>query len=169
MAEYGPIVRRRIAALVGEDDADDVCQATWLSVWRHLASFRGDAAVSSWLFRVATNHAFSHLRRSHRRRLLSATLTLPDTDDPIELTQFLDPSPSPERVCASRREYAAVRSAIARRLTSDQRTALIAFVRGDTDAVISTRLGIPRETVKSRVFRARARLRSHREKLQASA
>jgi RNA polymerase sigma-70 factor (ECF subfamily) len=49
------------------DDAADVTQEVYLKVWRQLRSFRGEAAFGTWLWRVASNQAISHLR--HRGRL----------------------------------------------------------------------------------------------------
>lgn len=48
------------------DDAADVTQEVYLKVWRQLRSFRGDAAFGTWLWRIASNEAISHLRRRGR-------------------------------------------------------------------------------------------------------
>ena len=45
------------------DDADDVLQNTFLNVWRALPKFRQDANIYTWLYRIATNEALSHLRK----------------------------------------------------------------------------------------------------------
>src|SRR5678815_133704 len=61
-AEYGDYVYNVIRRVVGLEDAEDISQQTWIKVWRGGATFRGEAKISSWLFRVAQNTAFSHLR-----------------------------------------------------------------------------------------------------------
>mgnify|MGYP006266340867 CR=1 FL=1 len=48
-------------------DADDVLQNTLLKAWRNLDSFRGDSALRTWLYRIATNEALTHLRQQQRR------------------------------------------------------------------------------------------------------
>lgn len=52
---------RRI--LVNHDDADDAAQNTFIRVWENLDSFRGDCALYSWIYRIATNEALSILRK----------------------------------------------------------------------------------------------------------
>src|SRR5262249_31195775 len=59
--------RRRIYNLVcrlaGVGDADDLSQEVFLAAYRSLASFRGDASFSTWLYRVAVHTCAHHLRR----------------------------------------------------------------------------------------------------------
>jgi RNA polymerase sigma-70 factor (ECF subfamily) len=49
-----------------EHSARDVCQEIWLSVWKNLASFRGDAKFSTWVHPIATRRAIDHLRGRKR-------------------------------------------------------------------------------------------------------
>jgi len=49
------------------DDADDVLQNTFLKAWKSLDRFRGDAALRTWLYRIATNEALTYLSRKKRR------------------------------------------------------------------------------------------------------
>ncbi|RKT53502.1 RNA polymerase sigma factor [Saccharothrix australiensis] len=70
-AAFDELVRRhtgrmyRVALRVVGDpvEAEDVVQDAWISAWRALPRFRGDAAPSTWLYRVVTNAALLHLRR----------------------------------------------------------------------------------------------------------
>jgi RNA polymerase sigma-70 factor, ECF subfamily len=45
------------------DTAEDLAQDTFVQAWRKLGGFRGDSAFGSWLYRIATNIALSHLRK----------------------------------------------------------------------------------------------------------
>jgi RNA polymerase sigma-70 factor (ECF subfamily) len=56
---------RRIVAV--HEDADDVLQNTLLKAWRNLDSFRGEASIRTWLYRIATNEALTHLAQKKRR------------------------------------------------------------------------------------------------------
>jgi len=49
-------------------DAEDIVQDVFVQVHRKINSFRGDAAFSSWLYRIATNISMSALRQRQRRR-----------------------------------------------------------------------------------------------------
>lgn len=67
------ILRRREAAL-------DAVQDTFLTVFRKADQFRGDARFSTWLYRVAVNTCYDHLRRAKRR----PADPLPETHDPAD-------------------------------------------------------------------------------------
>src|SRR5918997_4404228 len=72
---FGEIVRRwerRIFALAygmlgREEEARDATQETFVSAYRNLRGFRGEAKVSSWLHRIAVNHCVSRQRRAYVR------------------------------------------------------------------------------------------------------
>ena len=53
-AHYEAVFRRVVAIVRNEHDARDVCQEIWVTVWRRLKDYRGDAKFSTWLYAVAT-------------------------------------------------------------------------------------------------------------------
>jgi RNA polymerase sigma-70 factor (ECF subfamily) len=123
------------------DDAADVTQETYIRVWRSLRGFRGDAAFGTWLFRIATNAALSHVRRAPRTEPLDAHAER-SVADPVE-----------ERIDAD-----AVEAALAR-LPDGQRAAVVLKdVYGLTCEEIGKQLGVTEGAVKVRLFRARQRL-----------
>ena len=73
-AAFGAIMRahyertfRLVYSIVRhEHDARDVCQEIWLTVWRELPRYRGDAKFSTWLHPIATRRALDHLRKRRR-------------------------------------------------------------------------------------------------------
>jgi len=85
------------------EDAEDVTQQTFISVMENLEQFRGEAAVSTWVLRIATNHALKLLRRKRVRATVPletpassdddySTVPHPDfvaqwRDDPADLAQ----------------------------------------------------------------------------------
>lgn len=52
------------------DDTDDILQDVFVKAWKALPSFRGDSAVSTWLWRIATNEALGFMRRQKLRAAL---------------------------------------------------------------------------------------------------
>ncbi len=48
------------------EDADDVLQNTFVKIWKGLHRYRGDSAIYTWMYRIATNEALSHLRKQQR-------------------------------------------------------------------------------------------------------
>lgn len=60
--------------------AQDLTQETFIRVWQQLPSFRGQAQVSTWLYRIAVNTCLNHLRQTKRR---SAEPLLPQYEDQL--------------------------------------------------------------------------------------
>lgn len=79
---HSPRVYRTLVRVLGSSTlAEDVTQETFIRAWRALGSFRGEARISTWLFRIAMNEANRHLAREARRELLpfdDAMLDVPD-------------------------------------------------------------------------------------------
>ena len=64
MKHYGrPLYWHIRRVVVGHDDAEDVLQDTCIKVLNSIHSYRGDGALATWLYRIATNEALQHLRR----------------------------------------------------------------------------------------------------------
>jgi len=59
---YGLMIR-----MVGRQDADDLTQQVFLTMFRKLHQFNGQSKLETWLYRLATNEALQHLRRTKRR------------------------------------------------------------------------------------------------------
>lgn len=75
---YSPALYVQIRRIVQwHDDTDDVLQNTFLKAWTHLDNFRGDAQLSTWLYRIAMNESITFLQK----RRQTDTLTEGDTAD----------------------------------------------------------------------------------------
>src|SRR5262245_56302616 len=57
--------------IVGATDAEEVAQEVFVRVFRGLAAFRGDSALSTWIYRLTVNASLSHLARRGRRQEVS--------------------------------------------------------------------------------------------------
>ncbi len=93
------IIRRIV---IDHAETDDLLQETFVKVWRHLGSFRQDAKLSTWLYRIATNEALSHLRKKRNR------FFIPLADVEGELRGKLDNSLAPDADDIQRRLQEAV-------------------------------------------------------------
>ena len=68
VSSYQQMLYQHIRRMVQDhDDADDVLQNTFLKAWKNLDRFRGDAALRTWLYRIATNEALTLLNQRKRR------------------------------------------------------------------------------------------------------
>ncbi|MFI5179273.1 MAG: sigma-70 family RNA polymerase sigma factor, partial [Vicinamibacterales bacterium] len=61
-AEFQPKIRRYVSRLIGANEAEDLTQDVFLKVSQALPAFRGEASVSTWVYRIATNSALDLLR-----------------------------------------------------------------------------------------------------------
>src|SRR5512146_1072758 len=61
-ASYRPRICRYLARLVGQNEAEDLTQEVFVRVSRALPDFRGEAKISTWIYRIATNVATDRLR-----------------------------------------------------------------------------------------------------------
>ncbi|TAE35442.1 MAG: RNA polymerase sigma factor [Sphingobacteriales bacterium] len=60
---------RRI--VINHDDADDVVQEVFIKIWKNLASFRQDAQLFTWLYRIATNESLTFIKKKQARNNIS--------------------------------------------------------------------------------------------------
>ena len=76
--------------VISHDDANDLLQNTFLKAWGSIEYFRGDAKLSTWLYRIAVNETLTFLAKERERR----NLTADDADDflllNIESEEFFD-------------------------------------------------------------------------------
>lgn len=72
IARYSEPLYRQIRRMVQDhDDANDLLQNTFLKAWSNIENFRGDARLSTWLYKIAVNETLSHLDRERKRRGIS--------------------------------------------------------------------------------------------------
>jgi RNA polymerase sigma-70 factor (ECF subfamily) len=154
--------------ILGESEAAaDATQDAFLSAYKHLDSYRG-GSFRGWLMRIVTNACYDELRRRKRRPSVSLEdlLTGPDgTETESEaVLASLDESPE-ER--AQRRELAGALERCLGDLPDDMRAAVVLCdVQGFDYAEIADATGVALGTVKSRLSRARARLRDCLQSVQ---
>jgi RNA polymerase sigma-70 factor (ECF subfamily) len=139
------------------DDAADVAQDTLLAMARSLGTFRGEASLATWLYSVARRAAI----RKHRQRARHLQRETPLDDLTSESgTEPRSPGPTPEEISTARERDATVNRALSALPRGDREVLLLRDVEGLTAPEAATVLGIGVRAVKSRVHRARLRLRT---------
>lgn len=140
-----------VRMLGNRTDAEDMLQDIFLTAHRKLPSYRGDARLGTWLFRLATNLCLDHLR-SKAARMSQATSSL-DDDGAAEPA-----SPSPGPVVGTVQQIDLER-AIAQLPPGCRAAFLLHDVEGFEHREVATMLGISEGTSKSQVHKARLKLR----------
>jgi RNA polymerase sigma factor (sigma-70 family) len=152
------MVFRTVLKIIGNvDDAEDVLQDTWMRAFIHIKSFDGRASFSTWMTRIAINSALSVLRKRRRQKEFSLDDSV-DPDNP-RLMQMRELSSNPEEHCIGTERQRLVRQAI-ERLPSKLRAAI--EIRESQDGSmdeLAMVAGVSVPTMKSRLMRARRRLR----------
>ena len=138
----------------GDREASSDCaQEAMIRVWRALEGYRGDCAFESWVYRIAANCCMDWLRKKKRDRSVSIEPMKDQGFDPA------DTSPGTEAQVIAKDERRRLREAIAL-LPEDQREALVLTQLERVSYEEAARmLDISEGTVKSRVNRAKARLK----------
>ncbi|EWC61661.1 RNA polymerase sigma factor RpoE [Actinokineospora spheciospongiae] len=137
-------------------EAEDVVQDAWIAAWRGRASFRGDAAVSTWLYRVVTNTAMAHLRR---RR---PTVAL----DEVPAGRLTDAQPSPEAWALLGERASAVHRAIATLEPSQRVPLVLRELEGLSYKEVAGVLQVSVSVLHKRLYRARVALLAKLEELR---
>ena len=135
------------------EDAYDVAQDAFLAAWRGLPSFRGESGFSTWLYRLVSNAAIDHLRRTKHQR---GNVSLDDEELNLDAP---DNSPTPQEAAEEKDLKEAVAAGL-RELSDDPRTVLVMReVQELSYEEIAESLQLDLGTVKSRISRARTHLR----------
>ncbi len=125
------------------EEARDAAQETFLSCFRNLEKFRGDAAFSTWLHRIAANVCFDSLRKRSK--------------GPVEAIRFHEPAPAPDHG-----DQAAISIDVQRALLAvspEFRAVLVMHEIQDVPVdEVASALDLPVGTVKSRLHRGRVAL-----------
>jgi len=142
------------------EDAADALQDGLISAFRRAETFRGDAAVTTWLHRIVVNAALDRLRRNKVRAAAPLPDDLDDHDDHAARRQVpaSDPESDPEAHALATDRRRRVLAAL-EQLPPDQKAALVLVDMEGYPVLEAGRiLDVPAGTVKSRCARGRARL-----------
>jgi len=127
-------------------DGEDLAQEVFVLIFRKLETFKGEAALGTWIYRLATNHCLDHLRR---RASSGRSEPFDEAVQPVKTTAPLSAEPLDlERAIA--------------RLSPGYRAAFVLHdVEGFGHHEIASMLGIAEGTSKSQVHKARLKLREY--------
>lgn len=147
---HTPRMYRVALRIVGnKTDAEDVVQEAWISAWRALPGYRGDAAPATWLYRVVSNAALGQLR--------GRRYTVPIDAVGAELLAA-DDSYCPERATVAGEQHAAVHRAVAELEPSQRVPLVLREFEGLSYEEVADVLDVSVSALRSRLHRARTAL-----------
>lgn len=141
--------------------AADLTQDTFVKAYEAFGRFRGEASVYTWLYRIAINEYRSYLRRLRREQEFISRFL----EEPVEwegeevMLQMPDPSPSALQLLEKEELVQRVHQAIHALPPRYRAFAVLRDLEGMSYEQIAQVTGLPLDTVKTRIARARAMLR----------
>lgn len=147
------IFRLALRITGNQEDASDALQEAFMKAYANLKTFHGDSRFYTWLARIAVNEALTKLRK----RLAHKQVSL--DDDNVVTQEIADFCDNPEQ-CYVKTEVREIVQEAIQTLTPALRTVLLLqYLEDFTSEQIAQRLGLSVPAVKSRLMRARLKLR----------
>lgn len=153
MRRYNQRLYRTARAILKDDaQAEDVMQFAYVQAYEHLAQFSGRASFGAWLTRIAANEALGRLRRSKR-------FEEPEGEGD-RMDRFASPAPDPEQAAATSEARRLLERLIDLLPGAHRTVFILRDVEGMSTAEVALALGISSASVRVRLHRARAMLRT---------
>jgi RNA polymerase sigma-70 factor (ECF subfamily) len=142
-------------------DASDVVQDIFLKVFRNIGGFKGEAALKTWIFKIAFSEILNRLRWWKRRhRFATVSLDEQPNGPNTGYSQTVAASnPTPEQALQSKEEEDAIQQALGRLSREHRSIVVLRDIEGFSYNEIADVLGVSIGTVKSRLARARTDLK----------
>ena len=168
-AAYDELVRTYSASIfhvayrmLGDSaESSDIVQEIFLKVFRNIGGFKGEAALKTWIFKIAFSEILNRLRwwkRRHRFATVSLDESSQDGKDGSGHTVRAS-SPTPEQALQSKEEEIAIQEALGRLSREHRSIIVLRDIEGFSYNEIADVLGVSIGTVKSRLARARGDLK----------
>ena len=156
----GRLFRAARAILKDDGLAEDAVQEAYLEAYRHMADFRGESQVGTWLVRIAVNQSLMRLRKHKRDRVVVPFDTRPSHDGEDGVMDLPDETTESPSATVLRHE---MRQTLERHIDKLPASFRAVFVLREVEEMsveeTAEALGIPPATVRTRLFRARGLLR----------
>ena len=155
VSKYQRKLARLLSRMIRDPaEVEDVTQEAFIKAYRALASFRGDSAFYTWLYRIGINTAKNYLVAQGRRAPTTTEIEAEEAEAYDDGEQLRD-NDTPERLLQTRQIGETVNAAM-EALPEELRTAIVLReIEGLSYDEIATVMDCPIGTVRSRIFRAR--------------
>jgi len=145
--QYSGMLYRHIHRMVGNrEDAQDILQDVLLLIFRKLHTFRGDASMTTWVFRISSTRAIDFIRQSRRRPTEALDEKLATKESPLAFTQ-------------RQAEIDALGHALDQLPAEQRQVVILKEIDGLTFREISEITQIPENTAKTRMYTSLRKLR----------
>ncbi len=154
------LFRAAWSILANRAEAEEVVQDGYLKAFANMAKFKGESALSTWLTRIVVNEALDRRRRAKHRTAMLEERGVAVMDDYREaLMQGSNERSSPEQAVMRRELARVMEKAIVSLPETFRPVFVLREIEGLSVAATAAALGLSEETVRTRHFRAKARLK----------
>lgn len=156
--KYGPRIYNVALNMVrDEQEAEDVTQEVFIKIYRGISQFRGEARLSTWIYRIAKNACYSHLKKEKKYR---------DMTEIEDFVHLASNGTNPEEAHIVRDEKLQVRRAVYE-LPEKHRLAIsLYYFHEKSYEEISKIMDVPMGTIKSYIHRAKQSLAKSLDKIR---
>jgi RNA polymerase sigma-70 factor (ECF subfamily) len=157
---YAPILMPIAVSLSPRrQDAEDLLQETFIGAYRGLKNFEGRSSLKTWLVQILTRQAAKSWHRTrHHRRTMSIDQQVEASGPRVSFAT--DSAPGPAQVVEQKLDVAAILESLPQPY---HEVLVLREMRGMSYDEMAEALGVPRGTIESRLFRARAEFRRRME------
>ena len=157
----GPVYNLALRLTGNRADAEDVAQDALLRAVRALPGFRGDSQLSTWAYRITVNTWKNRVRAEKRRKFWSTvSLGLISSQDGETIQDVKADEPALDAELEKTERSATVQKALLKLDENDRAIVVLREIEEKSYEEIGEMLGLGQGTVKSRLFRARAKLKT---------
>ena len=164
---YQPMIFRTcLGFLHNKDDANDLTQDVFIQAYQTLSGFKGDAAFSTWIYRIAVNYSLNKIRKSSKNQLLQRLETVFGSEKSKEYSFPIPDTENPENILILKEHKKWVQKAL-NSLPENQRTAIVLSKYDDLpQKEIAEIMNTTEGAVEALIQRAKANLREKLFSLQ---
>jgi RNA polymerase sigma-70 factor (ECF subfamily) len=155
---YQSALRQALGILQQREDAEDALQEAMLKAYRNLHRFQGNSSFYTWMFRITTNEALMKVRRRKGERQVALDEPL-ESEDGYVRKEIADCTHDPEELYERLETSQIVQHALGTLSPRLRAAFLLRYAEDQSFKETAAALGVSRDGAKSRVSRARSRLR----------
>ena len=164
LQNQGRVYALLVRMLKDPAEAEEVAQEVFVTVFKSIETFRGDAKISTWIYRIAVNHArnrIKYLSRRARGRHQDVT----EMGDRLDIHDGRAPD-APDAMLEAKLTHETVQRALSELPEGFREIFMLREVEKLSYEEIEQRTGLAKGTVKSRLFRARKALQEEFDQLE---
>jgi RNA polymerase sigma-70 factor, ECF subfamily len=150
-------IRQAYSILRNKEDAEDAVQDAFLSAYRHLRTFEGRSAFTTWFTRIVFNAALM-IRRKRRNSGLDSVPDFTTNDDTFWIERIPASGPDPETAYDREQTFQLVHALVEKMTPTLRQAFTMAYYKEMSCVEAAAKLGVKAATFKARLFRARQHL-----------